>query len=195
MDVIRTDCLVIGGGLAGSTYALYAAKAGLRVTLLSLGGALEANSDWAQGGIIYDTSPDPELLVRDILEASDGTANPAAVRQLVAEGATAVRELLLDELDVAFDREAGGQLELTREGGHSARRIIHARDRTGHAILSAVADRVGSTASIARHTGAVAIDLLTLSHNNETPEDRYAPLTCFGAYALLPEFPEPVARA
>jgi L-aspartate oxidase len=193
MDVIRTDCLVIGGGLAGSTYALYAAKAGLRVTLLSLGGALEANSDWAQGGIIYDTSPDPELLVRDILEASDGTANPAAVRQLVAEGATAVRELLLDELDVAFDREAGGQLELTREGGHSARRIIHARDRTGHAILSAVADRVGSTASIARHTGAVAIDLLTLSHNNETPEDRYAPLTCFGAYALLPEFPEPVA--
>ena len=80
MDVLRTDCLVIGGGLAGSAYALYAAQAGLEVTLLSLGKALEANSDWAQGGIIYDTSDDRELLTRDILEASDGTANPAAVR-------------------------------------------------------------------------------------------------------------------
>ena len=133
MKVIRTDCLVIGGGFAGSAYALYAAKAGLDVALLSLGGPLEANSDWAQGGIIYDTSPDPELLTRDILEASDGTANPAAIRQLVTEGPAAVRELLLDELNVDFDREQDGGLQLTREGGHSTRRIIHARDRTGHA--------------------------------------------------------------
>jgi len=193
MDVIRTDCLVIGGGFAGSAYALYAAEAGLDVALLSLGGPLEANSDWAQGGIIYDTSPDPELLTRDILEASDGTANPAAVRQLVTEGPAAVRELLLDELDVDFDRGADGTLELTREGGHSARRIIHARDRTGHAILSAVAGRVAETPGIVRYTDSVAIDLLTLSHNNENPEDRYAPLTCFGAYALLAGSREPVA--
>jgi L-aspartate oxidase len=193
MDVLETDCLVIGGGLAGSAYALYAARAGLDVALLSLGGPLEANSDWAQGGIIYDTSPDPELLACDILEASDHTANPAAVRQLVTEGPASVRELLLDELDVAFDRAADGELQLTREGGHSARRIIHARDRTGHAILSAVAERVAQTPGITRHTGAVAIDLLTLSHNNETAEDRYAPLTCFGAYALLQGADEPVA--
>jgi len=193
MDIIRTDCLVIGGGFAGSAYALYAAQAGLDVALLSLGGPLEANSDWAQGGIIYDTSPDPELLTRDILEASDGTANPAAIRQLVTEGPSAVRELLLDDLGVAFDRGEDGSLELTREGGHSARRIIHSRDRTGHAILSAVAARVASTPGIRRHTGAVAIDLLTLSHNNENPADRYAPLTCFGAYALLEGSSEPVA--
>jgi L-aspartate oxidase len=193
MEVIRTDCLVIGGGFAGSAYALYAAEAGLDVALLSLGGPLEANSDWAQGGIIYDTSPDPELLTRDILEASDDTANPAAVRQLVTEGPAAVRELLLDQLAVGFDREEDGSLQLTREGGHSARRIIHARDRTGHAILSSVAGRVESTSDIHRYTGSVAIDLLTLSHNNENPEDRYAPLTCFGAYALLQGSSEPVA--
>lgn len=193
MDVIHTDCLVIGGGFAGSAYALYAAEAGLDVALLSLGGPLEANSDWAQGGIIYDTSPDPELLVQDILEASDGTANPAAVRQLVTDGPVAVRELLLDTLDVGFDREPGGELQLTREGGHSARRIIHARDRTGHAILSAVADRVATLPNIRRYTNSIAIDLLTLSHNTDNPEDRYAPLTCFGAYALLEGSPEPVA--
>jgi L-aspartate oxidase len=193
MDVMHTDCLVIGGGFAGSAYALYAARAGLKVSLLSLGGPLEANSDWAQGGIIYDTSPDPELLTRDILEASDGTANPAAVQQLVREGPVAVRELLLDDLVVGFDRAADGELELTREGGHSTRRIIHARDRTGHAILSAVAKRVASTPGIERYTGAVAIDLLTLSHNNDNPADRYAPLTCFGAYALLRGSDEPVA--
>ena len=193
MDVLRTDCLVIGGGLAGSAYALYAAQAGLEVTVLSLGKALEANSDWAQGGIIYDTSSDRELLTRDILEASDGTANPAAVRQLVTEGPAAVSELLLDELQVGFDRDEAGDLELTREGGHSARRIIHARDRTGHAILSAVAGRVDRTQRVTRRMDSVAIDLLTLSHNNENPEDRYAPLTCFGAYALTDGSPEPVA--
>ncbi|NNK34302.1 MAG: FAD-dependent oxidoreductase [Xanthomonadales bacterium] len=193
MNVIRTDCLVVGAGFAGASYALYAARAGLDVQLLSLGGPLEANSDWAQGGIIYDTSDDPDLLVRDILEASDGTANPEAVRQLVEEGPEAVKELLIEDLDVAFDRSEDGGLELTREGGHSARRIIHAKDRTGHAILSAVVRGVEATPGITRHTGAIAIDLLTLSHNTENPGDRYAPLTCFGAWCLLENSDEPVA--
>lgn len=184
MDVIRTDCLVIGAGLAGSVYALHTARAGLDVQLLSLGGSSETNSDWAQGGIIFDTSTRPGSLAEDIMAASDGTANPAAIEQLVKEGPTAVRELLLDELDVTFDRESGGELELTREGGHSKRRIIHAGDLTGHAILSSVAACVDATPHINRRTGSVAIDLLTLSHNTEKPADRYAYLTCFGAYVL-----------
>ena len=135
MKVIHTDCLVIGAGLAGSAYALHAARAGLDVQLLSLGGPTEANSDWAQGGIIYDTSAQPESLAEDIMTASDGMANPAAIEQLVREGPAAVSELLLNELDVAFDRESGGELELTREGGHSERRIIHAKDLTGRCLL------------------------------------------------------------
>ena len=193
METLRTDCLVIGSGLAGAAYALHAANAGLDVQLLSLGGPAEANSDWAQGGIIYDTSTEPELLAKDIMDASDGTANPAAVRQLVEEGPQAVRELLIDELQVGFDREAGGELEFTREGGHSSRRIIHAKDLTGRAILSAVAGRVAATPRISRLQGAVAIDLLTLSHNTDNPEDRYQPLTCFGAYVLPGEGAEPIA--
>jgi L-aspartate oxidase len=184
MQTLHTDCLVIGAGLAGAAYALHAAKAGLSVELLSLNGPLAANSDWAQGGIIYDTSPDPELFAKDIMEASDGMANPAAIAQLVGEGPAAVKELLLDELAVPFDRDASGELDLTREGGHSARRIIHAKDTTGHAILAEVAARVDQTRGITRRLGWVAVDLLTLSHNTDNAVDRYAPLTCFGAYVL-----------
>jgi len=184
MQTLRTDCLVIGAGLAGSAYALQAAQQGRAVELLSLAEPLAANSDRAQGGIIFDTSPQPEELARDILVASDHTANPAAVQQLVREGPRAVQELLLDELAIGFDRDAGGVLDFTREGGHSGRRIIHAKDATGHAILAAVAGRVAATPRITRRTGWVAIDLLTLSHNSKDTSDRYQPLTCFGAYVL-----------
>jgi L-aspartate oxidase len=184
MDVMRTDCLVIGAGLAGAAYSLQAAQAGLDVQLLSLGGPSEVNSDWAQGGIIYDASTEPDSLAQDIMVASDGMANPVAVDQLVREGPAAVRDLLLNELNVAFDREENGELEFTREGGHSQRRIIHAKDLTGRAIQSAIADRVDATPSIQRQMGTVAVDLLTLSHNSDNPVDRFAPLTCFGAYVL-----------
>ncbi|MSU22216.1 MAG: FAD-dependent oxidoreductase [Opitutus sp.] len=184
MKILHTDCLVIGAGLAGSAYALHAAKAGLAVELLSLEGPLVANSDWAQGGIIYDTAPDFAQLTRDIVAASDGTSNPAAVEQLVREGPAAVKELLLDELGIAFDRDATGGLEFTREGGHSARRIIHTKDTTGHSILQTVAQRVDATPGLTRRAGWVAVDLLTLSHSSENIGDHYAPLTCFGAYVL-----------
>jgi L-aspartate oxidase len=184
MKVLRTDCLVIGAGLAGSAYALHLARAGRSVELLSLAEPLQANSDWAQGGIIYDTSPDPARLAADIVSASDGTANPAAVTQLVTEGPAAVKELLIDELQVGFDREASGELHRTREGGHQERRIIHTRDTTGHSILAAVAVRVDATPAITRRRDFVAIDLLTLSHSSTEPLDRYEPLTCFGCYAL-----------
>ncbi|WP_069961339.1 L-aspartate oxidase [Lacunisphaera limnophila] len=184
MKTIHTDCLVLGAGLAGSAYALHAARAGRTVELLSLAEPLQANSDWAQGGIIYDTAPDPHSLREDIMEASDGTANPAAINQLAEEGPAAVKELLLDDLNIGFDRGTAGELELAREGGHHERRIIHTKDTTGHSILSAIATKVDATPGITRRSGFVAVDLLTLSHNSTNPQDRYEPLTCFGCYAL-----------
>jgi L-aspartate oxidase len=184
VKIFRTDCLVIGSGLAGSAYALQTAQLGLSVEMLSLAEPLAANSDWAQGGIIYDPTGDPELLARDIFEASDRTANPVAVEHLVREGPRAVDEFLLEDLPVPFDREPAGGLHFTREGGHSARRIIHAKDATGHAILATIAARVDGTPKITRRAGWVAIDLLTLSHNSDDRADRYEPLTCFGAYVL-----------
>ncbi len=185
MDTIRTDCLVIGAGLAGSSYAHYACSQGLSVAMvcaheLSSG----TNSRWAQGGIIFDTSYNPEQLERDIMEASDGTANPTAVRSLVSEGQDAVQALLLDELQVPFDRAEDGELLYTREGGHSDRRIIFSKDVTGRAILSSFHRYVQSLRGLTILENHVAIDLLTLSHNSVHPNDKYKPITCIGAYVF-----------
>ncbi len=185
METIRTDCLVIGAGLAGCAYAHYASKLGLSVVLicsdeLSSG----ANSQWAQGGIIFDTSYHPEQLKKDIIEASDFTSNETAVDSLVQHGQDAVQALLLDELDVPFDRDPGGELKYTREGGHSNNRIIFSKDVTGRAILSNLHEHVLSLPNVAVQTGMVAVDLLTLSHNSVNPKDKYEPITCIGTYAL-----------
>ena len=192
MKTLRTDCLVIGAGLAGVAYALHAARAGLKVALVSRGGKFDANSDRAQGGIIYDTEGASGLLAKDIMEASAGTANPAAIAHLVENGPSAIEELLMGEHPVEFDHKPDGTLEFTREGGHSARRIIHAQDRTGHAILKSVARQVSEEPNITRYAGATAIDLLTLSHSAEGAENRYAPLTAYGAWILLPDATDPV---
>ncbi len=185
MDTIRTDCLVIGAGLAGCSYAHYASQLGMSVTLvcsneLSKG----ANSQWAQGGIIFDTSLNAEQLKRDIISASDGTSNPEAVDSLVEHGQEAVQSLLLDELNVPFDREKTGDLKYTREGGHTDRRIIFSKDLTGLAILTNMHEHVVGLKNVSVLTNTVAVDLLTLSHNSLDPLDKYKPITCIGAYVL-----------
>ena len=80
------------------------------------------------------------------MEAGDHMSNPAAVGQLVREGPRIVRQAADRGGGVAFDRDPSGHLDLTKEGGHAERRIIHSKDTTGHAILSAVAGRVDQAA-------------------------------------------------
>ena len=143
-----------------------------------------ANSQWAQGGIIFDTSYHPEQLEKDIIVASDYTSNPAAVASLVQEGQAAVQDLLLDRLRVPFDRDSDGELKYTREGGHSDRRIIFSKDITGRAILASVHEYVRGLKGLTILENHVAIDLLTLSHNSVHPLDKYKPITCIGAYVL-----------
>lgn len=185
METIHTDCLVIGAGLAGSAYAHYASKAGLSVTLICSDALTTgANSKWAQGGIIFDTSFHPEQLEKDIIVASDYTSNPAAVATLVKEGQRAVQDLLVDQLEVPFDRNAAGELKFTREGGHSDKRIIFSKDVTGRAILNNFHDYIETIKSLTILENHVAVDLLTLSHNSVHPLDKYNPITCIGAYVL-----------
>ena len=183
MRTVRTDCLVIGCGLAGAGYAYQAAKAGLECILLSgEPSADECNSARAQGGIV-DPAVDPDSLRSDIMTASAEAANPRAVDFIVERGGAAVRELV-DELDVPFERDGRGGLRMTREAAHTAARILFAKDQTGRAIVTALHRAVAASPRIEMAQHTVAVDLLTLSHSSTNRLHKYEPLTCFGAYVL-----------
>jgi L-aspartate oxidase len=122
---LRADVAVVGGGLAGLYTALVAASEGARVALVSRSPLAQSASYWAQGGIAAAIGPDdsPGRHLADTLEAGRGTARESAARVLCEEAPARVREL--ERLGVRFDSDDGG-LELGLEGGHSARRIVHA---------------------------------------------------------------------
>ena len=134
-ELLQTDVLIIGCGIAGATAALQLAEAGLDVTVVTRAtDPAETNTFYAQGGIIYRSIDDsPELLAKDILHAGAGHCNPRAVQILSEEGPPLVKHILLDRVGVPFDR-SNGDLSLAREGGHSVPRIVHAADATGKAI-------------------------------------------------------------
>lgn len=184
----NTDVLVIGSGLAGLAAAWEAAKHGYSAILLTRASRpQESNTYQAQGGIIYrarDGSADS--LVEDILAVGAGLSSREAASLLAHEGPQLVKEILLDELHVSFDRspENPNELDLTSEAGHSVPRIIHYRDQTGMAIERAFFEAVSANPRIEVVSNATAVDLLTVSHHSLEPTDVYRPLECVGAYAL-----------
>ena len=139
-----TDVLILGCGIAGGTAALELARAGLRVTLVTRAeDPQDSNTYWAQGGIIYRGLEDsPALLAKDIHNAGAGLCDSKAVDILAEEGPPLVRSMLMEQLQVPFDRRDDGQLALGREGGHSVPRIVHAADATGKAIESALISEI-----------------------------------------------------
>lgn len=160
---LAADVVVVGGGVAGCAAALSAARSGASVVLLTkLADPEEANTRYAQGGIIYTGPEDsPELLAQDILAAGAGAGDPEAAARLAGEGPPLVRRLLIDELEVPFDRDADGfeGLHLTREGAHSARRIVHHRDTTGSEVQRALTAAVEAEERVSVLAGAVALGL------------------------------------
>ncbi len=184
MKIIHTDALVIGAGLAGCVYAHEAAKKGLHTLLLCSGDMPQANSDLAQGGIVYEPNLQVEDLLEDVRLATAGLCNEPAVRTLSAAGCKAVEEIFLNDLDVNFDRDEKHALRFTREGAHRKNRIIYSKDTTGHAMLSALQSAVRKNPLITVKEFSSAIDLLTFSHSSTDLLDRYEPLTVFGAYVL-----------
>ena len=128
------DALVIGSGAAGLTYALKMAERG-RVAVITKRERMQGNTRWAQGGIavVVDDQDSFDAHVQDTMVAGDGLNNRSIVRVCVEEGPARLSELL--ELGVQFTRNPDdGQLDLTREGGHSARRVVHAKGTTGLSI-------------------------------------------------------------
>jgi L-aspartate oxidase len=155
------EVLVVGSGIAGLSLALKAAAAGWRTAILTKKTRAESNTNYAQGGIACVTSDtdDFESHIQDTLIAGDGLCREDVVRSVVRDGPSRINELI--ELGLNFSRDPGGGYSLGREGGHSARRILHVKDITGRAIEDALLHAVAENPLIHLMEHLFAIDLVT----------------------------------
>src|ERR1700684_1157437 len=157
------DHLVLGSGIAGLIFALKVAPRG-RVAIITKKNRAESNTNYAQGGIAAVTSKEDsvEMHVRDTLESGEGLCHEDVVRTIVHEGHARIAELI--ELGMKFsEREINGEreLDLGREGGHSKRRILHAKDVTGREIERALLAAIAEHPNVEIFENHFAIDLIT----------------------------------
>lgn len=165
------DVLVIGGGAAG-LYSALCIPGHLSVALLTKETLKKSASDWAQGGIAAAIAPDdhPQLHITDTLKAGAGLCEPDAVVLLVHQAKDCIEALV--DMGVAFDRESGrtgdgreggasqpGPLAMTLEAAHSRRRVLHAADTTGRAVVTTLAEQVRQRDNIQIFNEAFALDL------------------------------------
>jgi L-aspartate oxidase len=153
----RFDVLVVGAGAAG-LYTALNLPPHLQVGLITKEDLPQSASDWAQGGIAAAIDPEdsPTLHIQDTLNAGAGLCDLAAVTFLAQHAPQCIRSLV--ELGVAFDRQ-GEQLALTLEAAHSRRRVLHAADTTGRAVVSILGQQVRQRPNIQVLSHAFAIDL------------------------------------
>ncbi|HEY4057250.1 MAG TPA: L-aspartate oxidase [Kofleriaceae bacterium] len=175
-EVLETDYLVLGSGIAGLNFALLAAEHG-RVVVLTKKRLEDTNTNWAQGGVAAALAPDDskELHVEDTLRAGDGLCDKNIVELCVEEGPAQVQRLL--DIGVRLDRTAGGQLSLGREGAHSRNRVVHWQDVTGREIQRGLIAAVKGHANITVLENHIGVDLLSMAKYGGDP-------ACFGAYVL-----------
>ncbi len=180
------DVVVLGSGVSGSVSACLLAKTGLSVAVLTkTQDPEESNTFYAQGGIVYKGKDDsPDLLAADIANAGGGICNPEAVRIVAEEGDRAVDEILIREFGVPFTKDASGAYDLTEEGAHSSRRILHTFDSTGRSIEQGAVKTLRSLKNLSILTGHTAIDIITYDHHSSDAFRMYHPVTSLGVYAL-----------
>ncbi|MCL4144492.1 UNVERIFIED_CONTAM: hypothetical protein GTU68_001580 [Idotea baltica] len=160
----QTDFLVIGSGIAGLSFALKAAKKG-KVLVLTKVNAEETNTKYAQGGIAAVFNPEVDTYekhITDTLIAGDGLCDRETVEVVIKEGPDRIRELI--DYGANFDKDEDGTYDLTREGGHSEKRILHYKDITGWEIERALLEEVSKNPNIEILTHYYAVEVITQHH-------------------------------
>ncbi len=182
MDNEIYDVLIIGSGAAGLSLALNLPK-NARVAVVSKGPLEESSTYYAQGGIaaVLDETDSVNSHIADTLDSGAGLCDVDAVRFIVENGREAIEKLI--DYGVVFSREehpenGGHEYHLTREGGHSHRRVIHAADATGHAVETTLVGRVKAQDNIQLLDHFNAVDLIRQKDENGTQG------RCVGAYVL-----------
>ena len=175
---IESDFLVIGSGIAGLSYALQAANHG-SVAIVTKREITESATKYAQGGIasVFSAEDSFDAHVEDTMVAGAGICHEDVVRMVVEEGPQTIRNLI--EWGVKFTT-SGETYDLTREGGHSARRILHAEDITGREIERALVEAIRNHPNVQIYEHHIAIDLITAAKVAKKRNGN----RCLGAYAL-----------
>ena len=173
------DVAIVGSGLAGLSVALHLADH-RKVVVISKRALRDGASDWAQGGIaaVLDSADSYDQHVNDTLIAGAGLCDEGATRAIVEQGRAAIEWLIEQGVPFTRDDDAEMGFHLTREGGHSQRRIIHSADATGHAVQVTLEEQVRRHPNITILENHYAIDLITsdkVGVDNGTPH-------CMGLY-------------
>lgn len=180
------DVIVVGSGLAGLSVALRLANAKKRIALISKRSLAECNSFYAQGGIaaVIDKKHDSfQSHIEDTLIAGAGLCKLDTVKYIVEHAPEAIEWLISLGVPFTRDRDTVNELHLTREGGHSIRRVLHVADATGASIIETLIQHVKNHPNIIIFEGYVAVDLVTqFQHKHE--KNKNVERECVGIYAL-----------
>lgn len=186
--VYKYDCLVIGSGIAGMSFALKCARQGVRVAMICKTAPDEANTYYAQGGVASVTNlevDDFEKHIHDTMVAGDWLSDPEAVERVVRDAPGQIKELIGWGVD--FDKKEDGTFDLHREGGHSEFRILHHADNTGAEIQTSLVETVRNTPRIDVFDHRFAVEIITQHHLGRIVTRRTPDITCYGAYVLNEE--------
>ena len=180
----QAEIVVIGSGLAGLTMALKSANSGLRVALITKEWLVESSSYYAQGGIaaVWSLEDSFESHIQDTLNAGAGLCKTSTVEFVVSHGPESVQWLIDNGVDFSHRDELSGHPEefhLTREGGHSTRRVIHSADATGKNVETTLVSRILEHENIEVYEKYIGIELITNKKLNLPGPDK-----CLGVHVL-----------